>query len=275
MTEPTRRWIDDLDVPVEVTKEGEPEPVLTAQLAVVNHPGHADQSSHGRKGRSAGVRGALSGHETAEQVSSAAGAEAKRITGRDVEFALGGMDTQVAAEHAEGILKGFERYPNVPVQRVQFGGGDRMAEMADAWAETNRAGTVITFTRAGQRKGPEAYRRDLEQSKRDGYITDGTPTGAALHEFGHAVANSYALNGVGRNAAKKFADKTGSGEWSDVAGSTVSKRAAEDHYELAGEAFADVMVHGAKASGLSKAVVAEFDAQVKAGDDAMAEAGDG
>lgn len=103
-----------------------------------------------------GVRDALAGHATAEEVGAAAQAEAKRITGRDIEFDLAGSDTQLAAEHAEGILRGLERYPNTPLQRVQQG-GSRYAEDQEAWASTSQDGHVITFTMDAQRYGAASH----------------------------------------------------------------------------------------------------------------------
>lgn len=56
---------------------------VLAQLAVINHPGHADQSSHGRKG--GGVRDALANAKDIGELNAVARGELKRITGRDIK----------------------------------------------------------------------------------------------------------------------------------------------------------------------------------------------
>src|SRR5688572_128754 len=71
-----------------------------------NHPGHADQSSHGRKKKggggqtppdkaasgTGGVRDAIGGATTTDELNAAAAAEAKRLTGRDIAFDMTGSD---------------------------------------------------------------------------------------------------------------------------------------------------------------------------------------
>lgn len=235
---------------------------------------HARQYKRDKDGQFAsttgggGVRDALAGHETAEAVGGAAEAEAKRITGRDIEFDLAGSDPQLAAEHAEGILRGLERYPNTPLERVQQG-GNAYAEGEEAWAATSPSGRVITFTDDAQRYGADSYRQDLKDSKSERYLATGTPMGVALHEFGHAAANSYGLNGWANGRAGDYAEiemgmrNTQVGE---AAGKAISRRAAENNHELSAEAFADVMVNGAKASGMSRDIVAKFDDEVRYAD---------
>jgi len=247
---------------------------IAEATAIVNHPGHSSQKSHGRKGGDsgktggAGVREALAGHGTAEGVSAAAMAEAKRITGRDIEFDLAGSDPQLAAEHAEGILRGLERYPKTPLRRVQQG-GDQYAEDQEAWASTSLDGRVITFTHDAQRYGAASYRADLKQSADGGDLADGTPTGVAIHEFGHAAANSYRMNGWANNRASEYAEiEMGSTDLRASSSRAISRRAAENDHELAAEAFTDVVMHGPGASGMSTSIVDTFDSIVRSTDSA-------
>lgn len=212
------------------------------------------------------VREALAGHETAEEVSAAAMAEAKRITGRDIEFDLAGSDPQLAAEHSEGILRGLERYPNTPLERVQHG-GNRYAEGEEAWAATSLDGRVISFTEDAQRYGAASYRQELKQAAQGGDLAVGTPMGVALHEFGHAAANHYRLNGWADNKADAYAEiHMGSTDMRASVSKAISRRAAENAHELSAEAFADVAVHGDKASGMSREIVSFFDAEIRAVD---------
>jgi hypothetical protein len=201
-----------------------------------------------------GVRGALSGHETAEAVGAAAAAEAKAITGRDIEFDMAGSDPQIAAEHAEGILQGLERFPGTGLGRVQYG-GDPAAEHAEAWASTSPDGHTITFTRDAQKYGVKSYRQDLKNAEQGRELAPGvgSPRGVALHEFGHAVVNSYGIN---ERMDSHMRDYTEHAMNSDHHGASVmhelGRRAAVSHREANAEAFAHGMVRGSRASGLAR-----------------------
>lgn len=212
-----------------------------------------------------GVRDVLSGHDSAEGVSAAAAKEAKRITGRDIEFSLAG-DPQIAAEHSEGILRGLERYPKTPLSRVVQGGSTH-AEGEEAWGETSRDGSTIRFTDDAQRYGAASYRADLRSAGQLGELTAGTPTGVALHEFGHAAANSYNLNGWANNRGSQYAEiDMGTTDLRAASRTAISSRAAVNDHELSAEAFTDVMVHGDRASGMSKLIVQKFDEEVRYAD---------
>jgi hypothetical protein len=234
---------------------------------VVNHPGHASQQSHGRK-RTSGkgtVRDTLAGAESIGQINAAAAAEAKRITGRDIAFDLDG-DPQLAKEHAEGVLRGLERYPKTPLDRV-IQGGSKYAEDQEAWAETSSDGSVIAFTNDAQRLGPDSYRADLKTAQDGGHLVAGTPMGIAMHEFGHAAANSYRLNGWANNKASEYAEiEMGTTDVRAAATRAISRRAGENDHEMAAEAFADVMLNGSNASGMSTLIVDTFDAHIRVAD---------
>jgi hypothetical protein len=216
------------------------------------------------------VRGALANAQSIGELDSAARAEAKRITGRDIEFAMGG-DLQVAKEHVEGVMRGLERYPNTGLERVEQG-GSRWGESQEAWAETTLDGSVISFTNDAQRYGAEGYRAELKQAKRGGDMVPGTPMGVAMHEFGHSAANSYNLNGWANNKASHYAEiEMGIEDVGTASSKAISKRSAENTHELSAEAFADVMTNGSKASGMSKAIVDFFDSEIAAIDAAADE----
>lgn len=121
------------------------------------------------------VREALAGHETAEAVGTAAAAEAKRITGRDIDFDLAGSDPQIAAEHAEGILRGLERFPTTGLKAVRHG-TDPEAEQREVFAVTSRDGGTITFTANAQKYGAAGYRAELKQARAEHAISAATAT---------------------------------------------------------------------------------------------------
>jgi hypothetical protein len=198
-----------------------------------------------------GVREALSGHSTAEEVSAAATAEAKRITGRTVTFDLAGSDPQIAAEHAEGVLRGLEKYPDVDLYRVKQG-GDTLIEASGAHAVYER--NQITFTNAAQAGGADAYRRSLTEMNDSGFGVSSSPMGVALHEFGHAMMDRGAGGFAGQVVAARAAADKGISV-SEHVRREISGYATSSGYELGAEAFADVMLNGRKASKLSRQIV--------------------
>jgi len=217
-----------------------------------------------------GVRDALSGHETAEALGAAASAEAKRITGNDVEFDFGDTDPQIAAEHAEGILQGLERFPGTFLKRVEV--TDLPAgQYGECRTDTRSGESVIQFSRQAS-SDPEMYREKLAKGGkmrrmgRDTVYSD--PTTVALHEFGHSVASGSGANAGSAAIASRWRDKQAAAAvergyydkpgadakaWTDQR-MEISVYAGGRDSELAAEAFADVMRNGDSASGLSKEV---------------------
>ena len=214
---------------------------------------------------SGGVREELSGATTAQEVSAAAAAEAKRITGRDIEFDFAGSDPGIAKEHAEGILRGLERYPKTKLDRVAM--SDLPEGTFGRTLTINGERSVIVFGTDAQRYGAAGYRGDLKNAEQSGEIVARSPMGVALHEFGHAAANQYGLNGWANNRANQYAEiEMGSTDTSGSIRKAISHRATENNSELSAEAFADVMTNGEKASGMSKLIVDTFDAEIRAAD---------
>ncbi len=206
----------------------------------------------GRFGSGGGgsVRQSLSDAGTATEVAAAASAEAKRITGRDVDFRMEGSDVQIAREHCEGVLQGLERYPDVALDRVQT--ASMPFGYQDAWAVTV-GGSTITFNRA-YAADPAGYRQSLAKSHTEGHLLPDGPTGVALHEFGHALfhpgAGGFAGGVVAEGAAKAAGETPSAHIRREVSGYATSSG-----YELGAEAFADVMLHGSGASPLSHRIV--------------------
>lgn len=239
-------------------------------------------------GRSSEVRSVLAGATSTREVSAAATAEAQRITGRAIPFEFGGSDPQVAREHAEGVLRGLERFPHARLHAV--GVADLSAAVrgdegfhTSAWARTRElpdGSSRIDFDIAASSPlGAAEYRRDLAasvQRRRMGRgHTTGDPVGNGLHEFGHVVAGNgpFGINAKARHLADEFVDRSpnytpSADEDRDRAlrrltlGLEVSTYATQSPAELTAEALADVMAHGDDASVLSRLIADLIDDEV-------------
>lgn len=224
-----------------------------AWTAVADLPPLARTYKRDKDGKfaSGGVRDALAKAGTAEEVGAAASAEAKRITGRVIPFDMAGSDPQIAREHAEGILRGLEKYPDTDLYSVKQG-GDALIEATGAHAVYERH--QITFTNAAQAGGPDAYRQSIAEMHDSGHGVPAGPMGVALHEFGHAMMARGAGGFAGQVLAEQAAAEKGRSV-SEHVRQEISSYAASSGYELGAEAFADVMLNGRKASRLSKQIV--------------------
>src|SRR5262249_14360030 len=188
-------------------------------------------------------------------VNGAAEAEAKRITGRTVTFLFGGDDkpdnVQLAREYAEGILQGMERVPETELRLVQTG-----PRRGGVFADKHINGEVITFNSELE---SEPARVAMGLSERNHFLITGTPTGVAVHEYGHTVGSSHDLH---YEAAIEVADFRNelwhAGEdrfdTTELISQRITSYAATDEWELTAEAFADVVLHGDQASVLSRRI---------------------
>lgn len=220
--------------------------------AVLNHPGHGDQKSHGRKG---GVRDALNDAKSTDELNAAASAEAKRITGRDIEFDMAGSDLQVAREHVEGVLRGLTMHPDAPLNRVQQGSPpDAEGDILHPFGYSDALTGTITFTDSAQAGGVDAYRARLEVADLDGEYSAPTLVGVGVHEFGHIV--TAGSEETAWQTAVKAASQAGQhGDNNNFIMENISNVAGDSKEELAAEAFTDVLMHGSAASDVSKAIV--------------------
>jgi hypothetical protein len=234
----------------------EPATVAAADPALVAHmPGKHDQASHGKGGR--GVRQSLQDAKTTEEVSAAIAAEASTITGRTIRVDMTGSDVQIAREHGEGILQGFERFPETPISTVHtYGPGSARPDLTDPFAfAVTQFGTqdAIAFN-VGYARNPGRYQQDLTGSADDGWLSVPSPTGVALHEFGHSVSwHSGAATTPASRIVRPAAQVAGV-KPSVLVRDQISGYAATDKLELSAEAFADVMTRGEDASPLSQEI---------------------
>lgn len=245
---------------------------------VFNHPGHSSQKSHGRKG---GVREGLARARSVDELNVAAMAEIKRITGRDIPVDMTGVDLQLAKEHLEGTMQGLERFPEAALVGVySYGpgsaktvGGPEIARLhPDASAVTTAFGVseggkfVIkssVYVNARHSADPAGYRADKTAAHEDGYLVTASPTGTALHEFGHVVANQTGAKRDAYDSAVELADAAGASPRAYIT-NNVSGYASSDMAEFAAEAFADVMVNGSNASAASHAAFNVIESRYKA-----------
>jgi hypothetical protein len=205
------------------------------------------------------VRQALADAGDVDELNTAAAAEAKRITGRDTHFDFTGCDVQVGREHAEGVLRGLERFPKTKLTKVSTFGPGGAEEWGGAHArafavttDTHRQGlgtSEIHFNTLWAGK-PEAYREYLAANHSQGWGVAKDPQGVALHEFGHAVDN-FTEGRASFSAALHIASSDGD---SGAVASGVSHYAAHNGMELMAEVFADVIINGDNASDMSKSM---------------------
>lgn len=218
-----------------------------------------------------GVRVALRDPNTTEGVALAYAAEYKRITGRTARVNFTGSDVQVAREHAEGLLRCSERFPEVRIDQVlHYGDGSARPELepelkgAYAWAgiaptEPNGVYYVYTIAFNGVFAGDaDRYRESLDYAESVRWAVPGGPMSTAIHEFGHRLAEHT----QGRTAAHAIATqhaKAAGKKPSVHIRDTISEYAKTTPHELAAEAFADVMLRGDAASETSRAIFQELE----------------
>lgn len=248
-------------------------------VTVLDHPGHADQSVHGRKRGAgdpdSGVRESLAEAKTIGQVNSAVATEAKRITGRNVAVDFAGSDLQIAREHGEGVLRNMERYPKTPVGRVEtYGEGSGRDSAFGPNDTTTFAYNTGAYVEGGVDKisfnnhfasDPDFYRFQLKNAEATGSMPRGlgTPIGIATHEFGHSVARHVDAETTAGEIAAFGKKKAGHSTAKEYIEMEIGFYATTNHQELAADAFADVQINGNLASGLSKEIVNAIDTRYR------------
>lgn len=213
------------------------------------------------------VRRSLAAERTVEGVSRAAAQEARAIAGRDISIALEG-DVQIAREHAEGVLRGLERYPDsnlatVYMSDMPIGYGASFSRTFDP--NTGVQGTIdsVTFSRRWA-ADPTGYRHALARSAVDRGSVYRTPMDVATHEFGHILDAEDAVHDRVKDALRTAARRKGV-RADRLVRTQVSKYATKEIDELIAEAFTDVMVNGPAASQLSREIFDLLEAEYRKG----------
>jgi len=231
---------------------------------------------HGKGGRFAsgsrgGVRASLMGASTTDEVSAVVASEASAVMGHRVRVNMAGSDVQIAREHGEGILQGVERFPNSRLSQVDtYGpGGARRTHVGDP------DGDSIAMTTSGRYSknedtisfntkyagDPPLYQHTLSYSGKAGYLAVATPTGGALHEYGHVV--TYHDNVADKAGSLAYSVAKSSPQHittSNLVKREISGYASSSDHEMVAEVFADVMVNGGQAAPLSQKIFDVIDA---------------
>lgn len=222
-------------------------------------PGGGDDEGSG-----GGIRESLAQAETTAEVERIASAEAARISGREVPFEFGATDPEIAREHAEGVLRGMERFPGAPLERV--GLSDVEGEFAHATLTPN-GGMAIEFSSKYASMSPDDYRAKIEEnSGRAPRIGERAvfkePMHVAIHEYGHVVSTGRGQDLKNRDIAGAFVERERPGaddsSYRSVVSSEISIFATSNPMELSAEAFADVTINGDSASPLSQEIYANL-----------------
>jgi len=203
------------------------------------------------------VRSALDSKKTLSGLEQAWTAEARRITGRDLDVVIpAGTSLQTAKEYAEGVLRGMERFPDSALQRVRFGqmAGDHYAEAGGIDIEFNERWATIP-NRPGLQQG---IARDIEGWAQGvngwGARGGGTTLAVALHEFGHIVdINDLGKRGATLGVIARHAAREGIGP-DELIARDISVYATTHPKELVAEAFMDVMLRGQAASPAAREI---------------------
>jgi len=245
---------------------------------------------------SVSVRPALEAARTLNSVSDVFRDEFLRITGRrlsDVEF-HGSLVT--AREHAEGLLRGIERFPDVNLKSV-LRGADSAYAHADTW-HAMPATAVAPHVPSGGRvlfndrwtRNRQKYVDSLANDVAASFHVRGTasPVAVAVHEFGHVLDMSTLSEAIRTDltalifrraterdlrldalrAAGKPIPHEDFAAGMGAAGLTmreVSGYGLKNHRELVAEAFTDVLINGPAASRLSREIFDLLEAEYRKG----------
>lgn len=270
------------------------------RMTVLDRTYKRDKDGQFASGGGGGVRDSLANAGTVGEVASAAAAEAKRITGRDIPFDYQDIEPQLAREYSEGVLRGLERFPGAPLGAVRA--AEFPAERGEdqfTWAHTvPPAGTAsgqyeIEFNRNGEVAQRANEILNLKQAR--GQFAYGDVQGLALHEFGHVMHEHYDTSYKASKLADDYADKhvpaptpepgkrkfgVGPRQPGELTEEQIREHRDEkrifllnevsfysqyNSHEFAAEAFTDVMSNGEHASPLSHQVMDLLEANVKAG----------
>jgi len=240
----------------------------------------------------AGVRPVLASARTQGAVERVFREEFERITGRKPRYVDFPGSAATAREHAEGLLRGLERFPDAKLDSV----GPLLRPVRSEYAHAS--GGTIRFnyddwTRPARRK---AYLESLQGDvagwdrgvvefglglfKRSAFHPRGTgnPIGVALHEFGHVLDIATVQKAIRGDLDKLLKARTAeamrrprpAGETpitgpDDLIQREISAYAASDHEELVAEAFVDVMINGEAASVLSRQIFTILEVEYRRG----------
>jgi hypothetical protein len=197
----------------------------------------------------------------------------RRLRADAVDF--GGL-VATAREHAEGLLRGIELFPDATFRGVEILAGDR-AVGRYAEAQFGRARFSEWWSAPGRR---QRYVEALERGVASGWSPQGTanPMCVAIHEFGH-ILDSNTLGGVIHPDIDELLKRRASDEILSaedyLAGRSrvdvlirdeVSEYGRKSRGELVAEAFLDVVINGDRAGQLSREIFDLLETEYRNGD---------
>jgi len=194
------------------------------------------------------VRAILANADSAEAVSTVLAAELRRITGREIRVDLRGS-VATAREHAEGVLRVAERYPNVAINEVAT---DRLLLAYAEWDD----GRLVFSDRYSSEARRSRYLSELAGDGQADWHPFDSPVGMAVHEMGHALD----VGTLSRGSRAQF-DELVQRHGGTAGARQVSGYAETNTDEFIAEAFADAMMNGPRATPLSRAVLDVLDAE--------------
>lgn len=202
-------------------------------------------------GQGAQARQILADASSPDEVSRVLASEYERITGRPLQVDLRGS-VETAREHAEGILRVVERYPEIPLEQV---GTENLMVLQAGW-EGRRLAFDARITDLAHR---QRYLSEVSRDQARGWHPYGTPVGTSVHEMGHGMAEAYLDSDALRPQLDAILARYGGPD----AARKISMYATEDVHELFAEAFADVMMNGDRAGALSREVFDLLDSEYR------------
>lgn len=207
------------------------------------------------------IRPELTAARTASAVARVLETEAQRITGRAIPVTLRGS-AATAREHAEGVLRLLERFPETDLSRIETA-----ALSGNSYAEAE--GGIVRFNESWSSASKRAdYLSSLAKDGTARWHPPGmdSPVGIALHELGH-VLDIETLGEIARAEVRQVVAGTAvaDGVTAEQVVRTISRYAAVNERELAAEALADVMLNGGAASQLSRDIYRVLRREYEAG----------
>jgi len=215
------------------------------------------------------IRASLRKVRTPKGVATVTARELEEIMGRPVDVSFRGMDTQMAREASEALLRAAQVFPNNRLRAIRTYGAVEADELFHRGDPTFDSAALTTTGAYGDNDdimyfnivgGPQYYRMQLEMAGITEFQAAPTVAGVATHEFGHIVTvHDEQITQDALAIVRRHASVVGTNEVA-FARSEISGYGATEPHEMVAEAFSDVMMNGDAASDLSHEIFATIQA---------------
>lgn len=215
--------------------------------------------------------------------------EFERITGRRPRSVSFAGSAATAREHAEGLLRGLDRFPDAKLDRVSIStiregthyaqtSGDRI-DFSYEWSQPasrrkyldSLAGDVAGWDLGVREWGVGIFRASAFHPR-----GTGNPIAVALHEFGHVLDIQTTAKAIRPDLERLLKRRTAAAQrvgrpapetpiidQEDLIFREISGYATKNYEELVAEAFSDVMINGNAASTLSRDIFDILEAEYR------------